>query len=89
MPAAQCKKFLKIVRYRERRTFGLAKRKKNALCFGKSFTESSASRRFLLEGPNDKLFFNLYTREFKSGEFGKAGATDLRQRSDAEAAQLE
>jgi hypothetical protein len=31
----------------------------------------------------------LYTSELKSGEFGKADATDLRQRSDAEAAQLE
>jgi hypothetical protein len=34
-------------------------------------------------------FLNLYTSELKSGEFGKADATDLRQRSDAEAAQLE
>ncbi len=31
----------------------------------------------------------LYTNEFKSWEFGKAGAADLGERSDAEAAQLE
>jgi len=32
---------------------------------------------------------SLYTNEFKSWEFGKAGATYLKQRSGAEAAQLE
>ena len=33
--------------------------------------------------------FSIYTNEFKSWEFGKAGAAGLKQRSGAEAVQLE
>jgi SOS response regulatory protein OraA/RecX len=41
------------------------------------------------DGASPELVQQIYTSELKSGEFGKADATDLRQRSDAEAAQLE